>query len=179
MFEIKGKIVFDPINKTKKHHNQASWKKVAMVEFRDDIWSYYSWFLEKRFNLKLNKPLRGTHFTIINDIVDDEVYLQAKELFDGKEVTIQYDPNLVRSNKKGHWWLKAYSDDAQNIRNVMGLGDPYFGFHITIGLATHDELEKSEIVRVNKTNGYIDGNKLFIERLINKGVLKYKDGRFI
>lgn len=143
MFEIKGKIIFDPINKTKKHHSQSSWKKAVMVEFNDDTWAYYSWFLEKRFNLKLNKPLRGTHFTIINDIVDDEIYLQSKELFHGKEIRIQYDPTLVRSNKKGHWWLKAYSDDAQNIRNVMGLGDPYFGFHITIGLATHLQLEHS------------------------------------
>jgi hypothetical protein len=146
MFEIKGKILFDPINVTKKHNAQSSWKKVAMVEFKDDIWAYYSWFLEKRFNLKLNKPLRGTHFTIINDIVDDEIYLQAKELFHGKEITIQYDPTLIRSNKNGHWWLKAYSDDAQNIRNVMGLGSPYFGFHITIGLATHLQLEQSKYI---------------------------------
>jgi hypothetical protein len=89
------------------------------------------------------------------------------------------DPTNVRANEKGHWWLKVYSDDAQNIRNVMGLGVPYFGFHLTIGLATHDELEKSEIVRVTKTDGYVDGNRLLIERLIRKGVLKYKDGSLV
>ena len=61
----------------------------------------------------------------------------------------------------------------------MCLGTPYFGFHLTMGLATHDELEKSEIVRITKTKGYFEGNKLFIERLIRKGVLKYKDGKFI
>jgi hypothetical protein len=146
MFELKGRILFDPINKTKKHHSQSSWKKVAMVQFDDDIWEYYSWFLLKRFNLKLNKPLRGTHFTIINDIVDDEIYLGAKELFHGKEITIQYDPTIIRSNKAGHWWMKVYSDDAQNIRSVMGLGNPYFGFHMTIGLATHLQLEHSRYI---------------------------------
>lgn len=179
MFEVKGKIVFDPINKTKKHNSQASWKKVAMVEFNDDAWSYYSWFLEKEHGIKLNKPLRGSHFTIINDIVDDEIYLQARDFFSNKDITIFIDPTNVRANDKGHWWVKVYSDDAQNIRNAMGLGTPYFGFHLTMGLATHDELEKSEIVRITKTKGYFEGNKLFIERLIRKGVLKYKDGKFI
>lgn len=146
MFKIKGKIIFDPINVTKKHNNQSSWKKTAMVKFDDDLYDYYAWFLKKRFNLNLNKPLRGTHFTIINDIVDDEIYKQAKDLFGGKEIEISYDPTIIRSNEKGHWWIKAYSDDAQNIRNVMGLGSPYFGYHITIGLATHLELEHSKYI---------------------------------
>ena len=32
-----GKILFEPENKTKKHKDQANWKKVAMVVFDDDI----------------------------------------------------------------------------------------------------------------------------------------------
>ena len=146
MLELIGKIEFDPVNVTKKHNKQASWKKTAMVKFDCDIWEYYSWFLKKRFNLFLNKPLRGTHLTFINDIVDDEIYLQARELFDGKEITVKYDPAFIRSNKKGHWWLRAESLDAQNIRTVMGLGDPYFGYHITVGLATHLQLEHSKYI---------------------------------
>lgn len=146
MFKIKGKIKFDPVNVTKKHQKQSSWKKTAIVKFDGDLYAYYSWFLQKRFNLYLNKPIRGTHFTIINDMVDAEIYTQARELFNGQEIEVIYDPTLIRSNNKGHWWLKAYSDDAQNIRNAMGLGDPYFGFHITIGLATHLQLEHSKYI---------------------------------
>jgi len=147
MYEIKGKIVFDPIDKTKKHVRQSSWKKNVMVEFKDDTWAYYSWFLKNRFNLVLNKPLRGTHFTLVNDIVDGDIYTQAKKIFDGTEITIQYDPTNIRSNDKGHWWLKAYSDDAKNIRRVMGLDEyPFFGFHITMGLATHLQLEHSRYI---------------------------------
>jgi hypothetical protein len=146
MFEMKGILVFDPINVTKKHNAQSAWKKVAIVKFDCDTYSYYSWFLQKRFNLFLNKPLRGTHLTFINDIVDDDIYLKAKEMFDGKEVTVKYDPTIVRSNKSGHWWLKAESLDCANIRSVMGLGDPYFGYHITIGLATHLQLDHSKYI---------------------------------
>ena len=143
---MKGILVFDPINVTKKHNAQSAWKKVAIVKFDCDLYAYYSWFLKKRFNLFLNKPLRGTHLTFINDIVDDDIYLKAKEMFDGKEVIVKYDPEIVRSNNKGHWWLKSESLDCQNIRTVMGLGDPYFGYHITIGLATHLQLEHSKYI---------------------------------
>ncbi len=149
MFEIIGKIEFDPINVTRKHDTQSTWKKVAIVKFdvNDDTYAYYSWFLKKRFNLYLNKPLRGTHLTIINDIVDNELYKMGRELFHGKEIKIQYDPSIIRSNKKGHWWLKAYCNDAHNIRSVMGLDpNPYFGLHITIGLATHLQLEHSRYI---------------------------------
>lgn len=146
MFTIKGKIKFDPVDVTKKHLKQASWKRVAIVEFNDDTWEYYAWFLKRRFNLRVNKPLRGTHFTLINDIVDNDIYLQAKKMFDGKEISISYDPEIIRSNEKGHWWIKAESDDANNIRSVMGLGDPFFGFHITIGRATHLDLEHSKYI---------------------------------
>lgn len=174
MFEVKGKISFDPINVTKKHSKQSEWKKVAIIELKDDYYSLYSWFLEKEYGVKLNKPLRGSHLTVINDIVDNKTYLKAKELFEGKEVTFYVDTTNVRANEKGHWWLKVYSDDAQNIRNVMGLGESYFGFHLTIGLATHDELEKSEIVRIGKIGDYKEASKLFIQRLIKKGLLKKK-----
>ena len=53
MFELKGILEFDPVNVTKKHLSQSSWKRTAMVRFDCDLFAYYSWFLEKRFNLKL------------------------------------------------------------------------------------------------------------------------------
>ena len=56
---LTGKIGFDPQDYTKKHQSQASWKKIAMVFFDGDIPEYYGWFIERRYNLVLNKPLRG------------------------------------------------------------------------------------------------------------------------
>jgi hypothetical protein len=148
MIEIRGKIEFDPVNVTKKHNNQSSWKKTAMIRFDCDTSIYYSWFLQKRFNLKLNKPLRGTHITIINDKIDGDVYTQARQIFQGQELTFRYDPTLIRSNDKGHWWIKVYCDDVRNIRTAMGLTpDPYFGLHLTIGLANNLQLEHSNYIK--------------------------------
>src|SRR5690606_38479759 len=98
MFKIKCKIEFESINVTNNHVKQSSWKKTAIVKFDGDLYDYYSWFLQKRFNLYLNKPIRGTHFTIVNDIVDNEIYEQARQLFNGREIEVIYDPALIRSN---------------------------------------------------------------------------------
>jgi hypothetical protein len=148
MLEIRGILEFDPVNVTKKHLAQSSWKRCAMVRFDCDLYAYYAWFLEKRFNLKLNKPLRGTHLTIINDRFESfSDYSKARELFHGKEISVEFDPSLIRSNMKGHWWINADSQDARNIRQIIGLDpNPYFGYHITIGRATHLQLEHSNYI---------------------------------
>ena len=36
-----------------------------------DVAEYYSWFVSKRYNLILNKPLRGAHVSFINDSLRD------------------------------------------------------------------------------------------------------------
>lgn len=56
---LSGKIVFDVEDYTRKHKLQSSWKKVAMVFIDGDVCEYYSWFLQRRYNIILNKPLRG------------------------------------------------------------------------------------------------------------------------
>ena len=61
-----GTIKFDPKDKTKKHAKQASWKKLAMVIFDGDVTEYYGWLIKRRYNLQLNKPLRGGHITFIS-----------------------------------------------------------------------------------------------------------------
>jgi hypothetical protein len=179
IFELKGKIEFDPANMTKKHTNQSTWKKTVLVKFDNDLYSYYAWFIKKRFNLVLNKPIRGSHMTIINDIVDDSLYEMGRDMFNGKEITLRYDNEDIRSDNEGHWWIKSYSDDAHNIRSVMGLNpSPYFGLHITIGLATHSQLIHSEYIRECQIKGMFDGNNMLLSNMIKNGSLNYKNGIF-
>lgn len=146
MLELKGKIEFEPYNVTAKHKKQSSWKRTAIVKFNDDLHLFYSWLLDRRFGLILNQPLRGTHITIISDIVDDDLYSQARTVFNNKEITFYYDPVNIRSNGT-HWWINAQSDDVSNIRRSIGLDPtPYFGLHITIGLANERNKEHSEYI---------------------------------
>lgn len=149
MFELKTKIVFDPVEITKKHKDQASWKNVVICETDCNMHEYYSWLLRKRFNLSLNKPLRKPHITIVNDIIksgDKEAYKQMKQLLNGTELTFKYDPREIRTNGK-HWWIRASCDDVANIRTVLGLKPkPTFGLHLTIGLANEKNIDHSHYI---------------------------------
>lgn len=137
---IKAKVVFDPKDLTKKHGKHSEWKKhvIAFID-EPDFCDYYIWFLKKRYGIFLVKPIRGVHFTVINDRLSDgnatEVeYKASKKLYSGKVIDIEYSVD-VRTDGK-HWWLRARSNDAMFIRQQCGLeSKPYWGFHITIGRA--------------------------------------------
>jgi hypothetical protein len=133
-FKVKGILDFSPVNKTKKHSRQSSWKSVAMIKTDCDIDAYYAWFLKKRFNLELNRNLRGTHITFINDRMSLDKFEQVSSLFNGKEVDF-YVETEPRSNGE-HWWLRVYCTESESIRELMGLNKhPYFGLHLTLGHA--------------------------------------------
>ena len=145
VIKMKGILDFTPINRTKKHAAQASWKRVAIIKTNCELDRYYAWFLTKRFNLTLNKNLRGSHVTFINDKVNFAQFEQAAKIFAGKEIEffIELEP---RSNGE-HWWLRAYCPEAENIREILGLSrEPYFGLHFTLGHVNEKYLEHSEYI---------------------------------
>lgn len=147
MLELKTKILFDPVDLTKKHKLQSSWKRTVVCTTSCDLHAYYAWFLKSRFNLKLNPPIRGTHITIVNDkIVDHKLYEECKKFFNGKEITFKYDPSEIRTNGED-WWIKVYSDDVENIRSCIGLPSKYFyNLHLTIGTANEKNLFHSQYI---------------------------------
>lgn len=148
MLELKGKIIANPIDVSKKHKKQSTWKAVAIVQFKDDFCDYYRWFLNKEFGLYLNRPLRGSHITVVNDRISDIGEGFDIMDIDGKEVTVYYDPTNIRSNSE-HWWINAESKDIEDIRGTIGLPPtPYYGLHLTIGYATGLNLEISEYSRI-------------------------------
>lgn len=164
-----GKIVFEPENKTKKHELQASWKHIAMVFIEGDVTEYYAWFIKQRYNLTLNKPLRGAHISFINDSFKDmslngqrtidEVKIlweSVKTEWDGKRIPIMLNLNARTDDK--HWWLNVdheYRDTLQGIRDQLGLKKPYWGLHMSIGYANEKNIEHSK----------------YIHRLIKKGLI--------
>jgi len=156
-----GKFLFDPKDKTKKHNNQSSWKKTAMVIFDGDITEYYAYFLEKKYGIKLNKPLRGAHISFINDsindiknglsLINDEDVLKrwnhVKKMWDGKKINIVLDLDM-RSDSK-HWWLpveKSNRNFLHAIRYQLGLNEPFWGLHMSIGYANDRNIEQSKII---------------------------------
>lgn len=164
-----GKIKFDVDNKTKKHNVQASWKRVAMIMFDDDTATYYAWFIKKRFNLTLNKPLRGAHISFINDSIQDltlngkrsldevnTLWEKVKEKWNGQEIPVMLE--LKPSFDKKHWWLNVpheYQDTIMGIRNELGLGRPYFGLHLSLGYANEKQISHHEYITTLIRKGFI------------------------
>lgn len=157
---LKGKIIFDPDNKTRKHESQASWKLMALLMFGGDVCNYYKWFIKKRYNLELNQPLRGAHISFINDSIADIAdglgitqkegiakWREIKKKWNGKEITIELNTD-VRSDGK-HWWLQIPEDSREKlhrIREELGLARPYFGLHCSIGFANEKNIEHSKYI---------------------------------
>ena len=166
MLLLKGKIVFDPVDKTNKHKSQASWKKVAMVIFeanvpkdgdgeRKGICEYYAWFIKRRYSIALNKPLRRAHVTFINDRGSDMNgrWDEIKAKYDGKEidVVVSVDPrtDCAEPGSTGHWWLTVPEEcrhELHGIREELGLGRPYYGLHLSIGHVNEKNREQGEYI---------------------------------
>jgi len=152
MLKTTGKIFFQPPNITKKQHLQDDWKSVAIVLINDDTEAYYRWFLEKRFNLKLNKTLRGSHLTFINDRFDNKnLFNELKKKYDNVEVDITYNPKDLRYGNNC-WFILCQSPVLMEIRNELNLGKPFFDFHITLGRAEHLQAEHSEYIKKTLKN---------------------------
>jgi hypothetical protein len=142
-----------------------------MVFFDGDVAEYYAWFIKKRYNLILNKPLRGAHISFINDSMKDlsqngvlsaeEVeakWEEVKKKWDGKKIDIVLDLD-PRTNSE-HWWLNIPHEEReqlQSIRDELGLGRPYFGMHMSIGYANEKNIHHSS----------------YIHDLIKKGFIKF------
>jgi hypothetical protein len=147
VLEIVTKLHFDLKNLTTKQEKQSSWKVIAICLVDGDIDKYYSWFLFKRFNLELNRPIRKAHITVINDRLEDrEKYNQAKQVFEGKEIKFQFDPADIRSSGK-HWWINVQNTDVEAIREFAGLSrKPNFKLHLTLGYANEKNIAHSQYI---------------------------------
>jgi len=157
---LNGNISFEPENITKKHNLQSSWKHIAMVFFDGDLAEYYAWFIKKRYNLVLNKPLRGGHISFINDSFNDmslngkrsieevkQVWENVKGKWDGIELPIML--NLEPCSDEKHWWLNVsheHRDELHGIRAELGLGKPFWGLHMSLGYANEKNIEHSKYI---------------------------------
>ena len=165
-----GRIGFDPENKNKKHISQSSWKRIAMIYFKGDICQYYAWFIKKRYRINLQRPLRYSHVSFINDSIKelsinntksmeqiDEDWNKLKNKWDNKKIEISLNTD-VRSNGKT-WWLNLSEDSKKKIKEIrseVGLGDLYFGEHMTIGIVNDKFLKHSEYILDGIRRGLID-----------------------
>jgi hypothetical protein len=159
---IQGKILFDPMNLTRKHEAHSEWKKSVLALVNEpDFCDYFAWFIKKRYNLKIVEPQRGVHLTIVNDKLSDGInaterkYSRSKKMFDGKVIDIHYDLDIRTDGR--YWWFKAISNEAILLRQKIGLKPTgFYGLHLTVGRVEgreHEKLHGQYIHRLIKNYG--------------------------
>ena len=79
----------------------------------------------------------------------DKAYMwdTVKEKYDGKLIKVKLITD-VRSDGK-YWWLPVdpkSKQDLMDIRSELGLGEPYWNTHMTIGYANQKNIEHSEYI---------------------------------
>jgi hypothetical protein len=141
-----------------------------MIHFDGDVSEYYAWFIKKRYNLTLNKPLRGAHISFINDSIFDfkksgnrtekeveENWEAVKKKWHGKKIKVVL--NVDPRTDGRIWWFNVPHEERieiQAIRTELGLGRPYFGLHMSLGYANEKQLDHSEYIHGLITKGFIN-----------------------
>lgn len=159
LIKYTGIIEFDPHHLTKKHEDQGRWKRMAIIYMPGDIAAYYSWYVLKRFDLKILKPARGPHISFISDRFMDidakgghakqALWNKVKNKYQGKKIDMVLDTD-VRTNGD-HWWLNVETSSRQKIQSIrdqLGFDKPYFGLHMSLGYAANVNLS-------HQIHGYI------------------------
>ena len=170
----RGTIIFDPKDKTAKHKAQASWKKIALIEFGGDMCDYYAWFIKKRFGITLNTPLRKAHISFINDSIRDlnggfdnpkdcgtekerhAMWEDLKKKYHKTKIDVVISTEVQTNGE--HVWLRIEHKNRfgmQAIRDEIGLPIPNLGknkdgtlkplgIHMTIGYPVNGRVNEEE-----------------------------------
>jgi len=150
-----GILIIDPPDVTRKHNKQSSWKRTAILQFPgDETDKMWRWYIKKRYGLELNQPLRQCHITIVNDRYQDTAkWNEFKSKFNHTNINIDVSREL-RSNGE-HWWLRVdENEEIKAIRTFLNLGEPFFKYHLTIGLANSRNIKHSEYILRQILNYY-------------------------
>jgi hypothetical protein len=132
MLLAKGILKYFPLEG---EENNRGW---LILQCDRDISLYYCWFVQKKFGIRLQQPMHGSHISIVRGEVIP--YLQKWNAYQGYTLKFHYS-NEVETNGK-HLWLNVYSPCFMSIRQELGLNcQPVYNFHLTIGVFLSGKLQ--------------------------------------
>lgn len=125
MFKSYGKLLYDP---RKKNYYDDWW---LLLECCPEIISYYKNMIEKELKIKLNKPMWGSHISIIRG---EEPRGDLKQIWGYNQDMIIPFKCIKLDCDENYWWLDIESERIFEVRSSYGLSErPRFGLHLTIG----------------------------------------------
>ena len=105
--------------------------KWALLECDDQIGAMYRslYSLEYFYKPKINKPLWGSHISIIRG--EEELCPAIKTIVDGMSIEFAYIP-IMRTNGV-HFWLPVICPILDDLRQEFGLPKSIVNYHLSIG----------------------------------------------
>jgi hypothetical protein len=108
-----------------------------VVDLSDDFIDYYNWFITKRYWVKFQKPMHGSHITIANKMFQHSVDWEDANFYHGEELSFEYDPYIVEGGYTKNfimYYIKVFSPDIDFIKYDLGIEEKldYKGLHITL-----------------------------------------------
>ena len=101
------------------------------------IIDYYKYWIEFKKNFKINKPLHGSHITVVAGKYEDVSFHKYWRKYDGQVVKFEYD-GCIKSDGS-YFWAEVKSEKLEEIRRELGLAStPKWPFHLTIGSLRKD-----------------------------------------
>ncbi len=133
IYDGKGVISFDPNpikGSTKKMFKP--WWVIGRID--GDIGNYYSYLLQKRHGIRLQRPAWGPHISVVRgEQTSQDNWDQFKEKYDEKSFKFTYE--VSPKTNGDHWWLRVICDELKQLREDMGYSrDGKWGLHLTLGL---------------------------------------------
>jgi hypothetical protein len=121
-----GIITYDPVAGKAKN---AWW---VIIECDKEILNYYHYWILKEKHVLLNKPLFGSHISVIRGEEPNENRKILWKKQHGENIKFVYSHELETDGN--FWWLAVKSSALSDLRSDLGLSKEIeFGFHLTIG----------------------------------------------
>jgi hypothetical protein len=123
-------VVNEIFQSTGTYHYFNHW---LILECDEELARYYRQLVHLYYrSIVLQKPMHGSHITIIAGKYENAPYRQYWKKYDGQQVKFEYDPHINTDNE--YFWLTVNCKEFENVRVELGLNPIIpIPWHLTIG----------------------------------------------
>ncbi|MNC01393.1 hypothetical protein D3C81_958460 [compost metagenome] len=123
-FKSTGIVTYDPTA------GKAANQWWVIIRGDEGIIDYYKHWIEKKNKVLINKPLFGSHISVVRG--EEPTHKELWRYNHDVEVEFEYSNQIDTLN--GYWWVPVKCERLSELRVKLGLSaEPLHGFHLTIG----------------------------------------------
>ena len=133
MYTATGTLRYSP----KRQETSQHWWLI--LDCDPELGQYYRYLYYQMHHQcrKLARPFWGPHITVVRNEEPDDDHKHLWDLHAGEPIEFQYsggiNDNYSEDRYRSFYWLEVVCPRMDEIREELGLSDPFRGYHLTIG----------------------------------------------